>query len=254
MKLRHTFEGFVVGPGNRRAYLSCLAVANDPRRAGKPLFIHGPAGLGKTHLMRSVEQRVLQDQPNLRVAHLGAEKFAAEYRVAECAGALEGFRRRYGQLNLLLLDDIQFLSDAPTAHALHELLEPGNPQVVLTSDRAMVNIAIGWPLPTARLHQCITASIRPLGYATRLAILRAKAAALSLRLTEPVLQRVARRLPGSVGRLEGAMFRVAGMAEQNGASLHISAVDALLRELFPRKTNRESANLAIYARSKLKQL
>jgi chromosomal replication initiator protein len=239
MKLRHTFEGFVVGPGNRRAYLSCLAVANDPRRAGKPLFIHGPAGLGKTHLMRSVEQRVLQDQPNLRVAHLGAEKFAAEYRVAECAGALEGFRRRYGQLNLLLLDDIQFLSDAPTAHALHELLEPGNPQVVLTSDRAMVNIAIGWPLPTARLHQCITASIRPLGYATRLAILRAKAAALSLRLTEPV---------------EGAMFRVAGMAEQNGASLHISAVDALLRELFPRKTNRESANLAIYARSKLKQL
>lgn len=234
----YTFEGFVVGPGNRRAYSSCLAVANDPRRAGKPLFIHGPSGLGKTHLMRSVEQRVLQDHPNLRVAHLGTEKFAAEFHLAESTGTLEEIRKRYGQLDLLLLDDIQFLADARAAHALHELMEPGFRQVVLTSDRPLVNLGIGGPLLAARLHQCVTVPIRFLGYATRLAILRAKAAALSLRLTEPVLHRVARRLPGSICRLEGAMFRVASVEERNGASLSLSAVDALLDELFPQKTSR----------------
>lgn len=238
MKLRHTFEGFVVGPGNRRAYLSCLAVANDPRRAGKPLFIHGPAGLGKTHLMRSVEQRVLQDQPNLRVAHLGAEKFAAEYRVAECAGALEGFRRRYGQLDLLLLDDIEFLSDPGAAQALGNLLEPGARQVVVTSILAKTKLLSHGRFLRTRLEDCLTVGIRPLDYATRLAIVRQQSSVLSVGLAEPLLQRLAQRLPGSIRRLEGVMCRLVRQAEEKESLRNPAAIDALVDELFPEAPSR----------------
>lgn len=142
---RNTFENFVVGEGNQLAHAACIAVANSPARAYNPLFLYGETGLGKTHLMHAVAHHVLQTRPEANVAYVSTEKFTNEFIMAVREQSLTAFRKRYREVDTLLIDDIQFLAGKEQTqqeffHTFNELFE-SEKQIFLSSDRPASEIA-----------------------------------------------------------------------------------------------------------------
>ena len=141
----NTFKNFIVGPGNQLAHAAAIAVANAPAKSYNPLFLYGETGLGKTHLMHAVGQQVLQAQPYLKVAYISTEKFTNEFIKAIQENSLTQFRKRYRSVDVLLIDDIQFLSGKERIqeeffHTFNDLFE-AQKQILLTSDRPAGEIA-----------------------------------------------------------------------------------------------------------------
>ncbi len=238
-----TFESFVVGRGNQSAYAAALAVAQSPVQPYNPLIIHGSAGVGKTHLLQAIEHSILEYRPPTTVAHLTAEKFANEYILAAREEALAGFRHRYQLLDVLLLDDIQFLAGFPqeVLWALRELLEPRR-QIVFTCDRPLAGLALSDPGLMACLHDGDAVEIVPPDQETRLAILRTKAAVLGTALPEPIMELLAERLPGSVRRLEGALIKISSYAPSTGKPLNLAMAEALLKDVLMEGAQKRSVN------------
>ena len=233
---RNSFENFVIGPSNQLAHAACTAVANAPARAYNPLFIYGETGLGKTHLMHAIAQQVLGTQPKARIVYVSTEKFINEFIRAIQENTLTKFRQLYRKVDLLLIDDIHFLSGKERSqeeffHTFNDLFE-AQKQIVLSSDRPAGEIAALKNRLLSRFQWGFVGDIQPPDFETRVAILTKKAAAMKLNLPPKILEFLAERVLRNVRRMEGALTRVAGyLAFTNNATIDLSSIENLLHDI-----------------------
>ncbi len=234
MNPRYNFESFVVGVNNQFAHAAAHAVALAPARTYNPLFLHGSVGLGKTHLMQAIGHLILANKKHLRVLYVTSEQFTNEYISAIQHGELAKFRKSYRQVDVLLIDDIQFLAGKDRSqeeffHTFNALCD-GSKQIVLTSDSPPTEIAIEKRL-TSRFEMGLTAELQMPDAETRLAILKHKMSAMPEKLTDPVLGFIAERVKTNIRRLEGALNRVAAFAQLHGRPITVPQTEVLLRDL-----------------------
>jgi chromosomal replication initiator protein len=232
---RNTFETFVVGSNNQMAHAASLAVAQAPAQAYNPLFICGDAGLGKTHLMHAIGHAVLRNRPDARVAYLSTEKFTNEFIQALQEKSLTKFRQRYRHMDVLLIDDVQFLAGKEGIqeeffHTFNDLFESGK-QIVLSSDRRASEIQKLESRLVSRFEWGLVADVQAPDYETRLAILRSKTASLKCEVPESVLVFIAQNITRNIRRLEGALIRVASHSVLFGQTLDAAAAERILHDL-----------------------
>ena len=232
---RNTFETFVVGNNNNFAHAAALAVAQAPGKSYNPLFLYGGVGLGKTHLLHAIGQHVAAQKKGAKVAYVSSEKFTNEYIDAIQNNQLVRFRKKYRQTDVLLIDDIQFLSGKEriqeeffhTFNALHD----GHKQIVLTCDRPAVEIQNLEHRLVSRFEWGLVTDLQPPDIETRMAILRKKEKSMGVELPEEILYFLATRIRANIRRLEGALIRVASYASLTGQKLSPDAVEGLLRDV-----------------------
>ena len=232
---RNTFETFVVGSNNQMAHAASLAVAQAPAQAYNPLFLYGETGLGKTHLMHAIGHAILRHNPDARVAYLSTEKFTNEFIQALQEKNLVKFRQRYRHADVLLLDDIQFLSGKEGIqeeffHTFNDLFESGK-QIVLSSDRRASEISKLESRLVSRFEWGLPADIQAPDFETRSAILRAKAATLKCDIPEPVLHFIAQNITKNIRRLEGALMKVASYTALTSKTLDLATAERLLHDV-----------------------
>ncbi len=209
---RYAFERFVVGNNNQLATAACRAVADQPALTYNPLFLYGGVGLGKTHLMHAIGNAVLQKDPTMRIAYVPAEQFTNDLVTAIQQGTTAEFRRRYRQMDLLLIDDIQFLKgkDRTQEEFFHTFnaLYDARKQIVLTSDRPPKEIPGLEERLISRFEWGLVADIKAPDYETRVAILRKKADDDGLMVSHEVMDFIAQFCTSSVRELEGAIIKL----------------------------------------------
>ncbi len=232
---RNTFENFVVGSNNQMAHAASLAVAQAPAQAYNPLFIYGDTGLGKTHLMHAIGHCILRNNPDARVAYLSTEKFTNEFIQGLQENSLTKFRQRYRHVDVLLLDDVQFLAGKERIqeeffHTFNDLFESSK-QIVLSSDRRASEIQKLESRLVSRFEWGLPADIQPPDFETRLAILRTKAANIKFELTAPVANFIAQHISKNIRRLEGALIKVASYSTLTSKALDLATVEMLLQDV-----------------------
>ena len=232
---RNSFENFVVGPNNQLAHAAGLAVAQAPAQAYNPLFLHGATGLGKTHLMHAIGHSILQRNPDAKVAYLSTEKFTNEYIHAIQENALTRFRQRYRSVDVLLVDDIQFLSGKERIqeeffHTFNDLFESQR-QIVLSSDRPVTEITTLEARLVSRFQWGLSADISSPDFETRVAILKSKAATLRVDLPLPVIEFMAQHISKNIRRLEGALIKISSYAALTGKTLDLATAESLLKDV-----------------------
>ena len=232
-----TFESFVIGPSNRFAHAAALAVAESPSQAYNPLFIHGATGLGKTHLLQAIGHYVTT-ATDLRACYATCETFTNDFIEALREKRIEQFKARYRTYDVLLIDDIQFLSGREgiqeeffhTFNALHE----AGAQIVLSSDRPPRDIARLEDRLRSRFEWGLITDVQPPDLETRIAILRKKAARDGIAVDDPeVLAQIAMRVQTNIRELEGALTRSVAYATLNGEALTIDLVRDVLSSQYP---------------------
>jgi chromosomal replication initiator protein len=224
-----------VGPNNNFAHGAAKAVAQSPGKAYNPLFLYGGVGLGKTHLLQAIGQHVVAHKKNARVAYVSSEKFTNEFITAIQNNSLAKFRKKYRQTDVLLIDDIQFLSGKEriqeeffhTFNALHE----EHKQIVLTCDRPASEIQGLEQRLVSRFEWGLVTDLQPPDVEMRLAILQKKAKVMGVELPEDIINFLAHRIRTNIRRLEGALIRVASYASLTGKPISIDVVESLLREV-----------------------
>ena len=232
---KNTFETFVVGSNNNFSHAAALAVAQSPGKSYNPLFLYGGVGLGKTHLLHAIGQYVATHKKGARVAYVSSEKFTNEYIDAIQNNQLVRFRKKYRQSEVLLIDDIQFLSGKEriqeeffhTFNALHE----AHRQIVLTCDRPAGEIKNLEQRLVSRFEWGLVTDLQPPDVETRMAILRKKEKSMGVKLPDPVIDFLANRIRSNIRRLEGALIRVASYASLTGKELSIEKIEALLHDV-----------------------
>lgn len=212
----YTFENFVVGNSNRLAHAACQAVANNPGKAYNPLFIYGGSGLGKTHLMYSIINVVKTNNPYANVLYVSCEDFTNELVSAIKNNSMEDFRNRYRNLDLLVVDDIQFIggkehSQEEFFHTFESLYLAGK-QIVLASDRPAREIHALPDRLRSRLESDLQADIQAPDYELRMAIIRKKAESLNLDLPDNVVDFLASKLKNNVRQIEGALKKILALS------------------------------------------
>ncbi|MSU51924.1 MAG: chromosomal replication initiator protein DnaA [Opitutaceae bacterium] len=232
---RNTFENFVVGPNSQLAHAASLAVAQAPAQAYNPLFIHGLTGLGKTHLMHAIGHSILQRNPETKVAYLSTEKFTNEYIHAIQENALTKFRQRYRSVDVLLVDDVQFLAGKERIqeeffHTFNDLFE-SQKQIIISSDRPVTEIATLEARLVSRFQWGLSADISSPDFETRVAILKTKAATLKVALPMPVIEFMAQHISKNIRRLEGALIKISSYAALTGKALDLATAEHLLKDV-----------------------
>jgi chromosomal replication initiator protein DnaA len=235
LNARNTFETFVVGSNNQMAHAAALAVAQAPAQAYNPLFIYGDTGLGKTHLMHAIGHAILRNNPDARVAYLSTEKFTNEFIQALQENSLTKFRQRYRHVDVLLIDDIQFLAGKERIqeeffHTFNDLFESGK-QVVLSSDRRASEIQKLESRLVSRFEWGLPADIQAPDFETRLAILRSKAQSLKFDIPPAVLTFIAQNISKNIRRLEGALIKVASYSALTNKPLDLPTAEMLLQDV-----------------------
>jgi chromosomal replication initiator protein len=243
LNARYTFDQFVIGASNRFAHAAALSVAESPGRSYNPLFIYGPAGLGKTHLLHAIGHHVRTVFRNKRVRYVSTESFMNEFVDAIRAKAMPGFKRRYRDLDVLLIDDIQFLERTQELqeeffHTFNQLHSEGG-QIVISSDRAPKAIGSLEDRLRTRFEWGLITDVQPPEFETRLAILRKKAESEHLGGIPPeVLAFIATNISDNIRELEGALIRVAAYSSLNRAELSEEIAQKVLADLLPPTTPR----------------
>jgi chromosomal replication initiator protein len=235
---RYTFDQFVIGTSNRFAHAAALAVAESPARSYNPLFIYGPAGLGKTHLLHAIGHYVQAIHEGKRVRYVSTETLMNEFVDAVRTTATSAFKRRYREIDVLLIDDIQFLERSPqlqeeffhTFNSLHG----ADSQIVISSDRPPKSIATLEDRLRSRFEWGLITDIQPPEFETRLAILHKKAAAEGLDgIPNEVLSFIAANISDNVRELEGALIRVAAYSSVTREPLSEEVARSALADLLP---------------------
>jgi chromosomal replication initiator protein len=232
---RNTFETFVVGANNQMAHAAALAVAQAPAQAYNPLFLYGETGLGKTHLMQAIGHAILRHNPAARVAYLSTEKFTNEFIQGLQENGLTRFRQRYRHVDVLLIDDVQFLAGKERIqeeffHTFNDLFEAGK-QIVLSSDRRASEIQKLEARLVSRFEWGLPADIQAPDFETRVAILRSKAISLKCELPDAVITFIAQNITRNVRRLEGALIRVASHSALFAKPLDVATAERLLHDM-----------------------
>ncbi|CUH95766.1 Chromosomal replication initiator protein DnaA [Propionispora sp. 2/2-37] len=234
---KYIFETFVIGNSNRFAHAASLAVAEAPAQVYNPFFIYGGVGLGKTHLMHAIGHRILQNYPGIKVVYISSEKFTNELINSIRDGKPESFRQKYRNIDVLLVDDIQFLSKKEhtqeeffhTFNTLHE----ANKQIIISSDRPPREIQTLEDRLRSRFEWGLITDIQPPDLETRIAILRKKAMIENLNIPNDVMVYIASRIDNNIRELEGALIRVMAYASLTNQSIDINLATEALKDLFP---------------------
>lgn len=232
---RNTFENFVVGSNNQMAHAAALAVAQAPAQAYNPLFLYGDTGLGKTHLMHAIGHAILRNNPEARVAYLSTEKFTNEFIQALQENNLTKFRQRYRHVDVLLIDDVQFLAGKERIqeeffHTFNDLFESGK-QIALSSDRRASEIQKLEARLVSRFEWGLPADIQAPDLETRVAILRSKCASLKCDLPPAVLNFIAQNITKNIRRLEGALIKVSSYAALTSKPVDLPTAERLLHDV-----------------------
>jgi len=234
---KYIFETFVIGNSNRLAHAASLAVAEAPANAYNPFFIYGGVGLGKTHLMHAIGHRILQNHPKLKLLYISSEKFTNELINSIRDGNPESFRQKYRNIDVLLVDDIQFLSKKEhtqeeffhTFNTLHE----ANKQIIMSSDRPPREIQTLEDRLRSRFEWGLITDIQPPDLETRIAILRKKAMMDHLNVPNDVMVYIASRIDNNIRELEGAFIRVIAYASLTNQTVDIDLATEALKDIFP---------------------
>ncbi len=238
LNAKYTFDLFVIGSSNRFAHAAALAVAEAPAQAYNPLFIYGGTGLGKTHLMQAIAQYVIEHQLNMRVRYVTSETFMNDFINSLRDKRIEGFKQRYRNYDLLLIDDVQFFEHKERIqeeffHTFNSLYEAGA-QIVLSSDRKPRDIATLEERLRSRFEWGLITDIQPPDLETRIAILRKKAITDGIHIGDPeVMTFVASRVSTNIRELEGALTRVVAFSSLTGRPLTVDLCEDVLKEVFP---------------------
>ncbi|MEO1769145.1 chromosomal replication initiator protein DnaA [Enterococcus sp. AZ071] len=229
---KYTFDTFVIGKGNQMAHAAALVVAEEPGSIYNPLFFYGGVGLGKTHLMHAIGHQMLSINPQAKVKYVSSETFANDFINSIKNKISEEFRQEYRNVDLLLVDDIQFFAEkeATQEEFFHtfENLYNDNKQIVLTSDRLPNEIPKLQERLVSRFAWGLSVDITPPDLETRTAILRKKAQAENLEIPDDTLSYIAGQIDSNIRELEGALVRVQAFATMNNADITTSiAADAL---------------------------
>ncbi len=229
---RYTFSNFIVGSANRLAHAASLSVAERPGHAYNPLFLYGGVGLGKTHLMHAIGNAVVARFPRKRVVYATSEKFTNEFITSIQQGRIDEFRARYRRIDLLLIDDIQFIADKERTqeeffHTFNAIHEDGK-QIVLSSDRPPKAILTLEERLRSRFEWGLIADLTAPDLETRIAILRAKAEEQGTPIPSDVIEFIARKVVSNIRELEGALNRVVAYASMGAMAVSIELAQAVL--------------------------
>ncbi|BBB90569.1 MAG TPA: chromosomal replication initiator protein DnaA [Methylomusa anaerophila] len=234
---KYVFSTFVIGNSNRLAHAASLAVSEAPAQVYNPFFIYGGVGLGKTHLMHAIGHRIRENNPNMKVVYISSEKFTNELINSIRDGNPESFRQRYRNIDVLLVDDIQFLSKKEhtqeeffhTFNTLHE----ANKQIIISSDRPPRDIQTLEDRLRSRFEWGLITDIHPPDLETRIAVLRKKAMLENLNVPNEVIVYIASRIENNIRELEGAFIRVIAFASLNNHQIDIDLATEALKDIFP---------------------
>ncbi len=234
---KYTFETFVIGSSNRFAHAAAVAVAEAPAKAYNPLFVYGDSGLGKTHLLHAIGHYAQSLYSSARVRYVSSEEFTNDFINMIRDGKQDGFRRRYRDVDILLVDDIQFLENKEgtqeeffhTFNTLHN----ASKQIVISSDRPPKRLVTLEDRLRSRFEWGLLTDVQPPELETRIAILRKKAIQEGLNAPPEVLEYIASRISTNIRELEGALIRVTAFASLNRQSVDLQLAEIVLRDLIP---------------------
>jgi len=234
---RYSFDTFVVGSNNRLAHAASLAVAEKPAQAYNPLFLYGGVGLGKTHLLHAIGN--LCNQRDQRVLYVSSEEFTNDLINAIRSQTTQAFRDKYRRIDVLLIDDIQFIAgkESTQEEFFHTFntLHGQNKQIVISSDRPPKALITLEERLRSRFEWGLTADIQPPDFETRQAILRARAERLGYHIQDNFLEMIARRIQSNIRELEGALTRLAAFANLSGLPITSQMIDTALADFLPHR-------------------
>ena len=246
---KYTFNSFVIGKNNRFAQAACEAVAKEPGESYNPLFIYGGVGLGKTHLLHDIGNYIHTNNPKLKILYITADKFMNELIEAIRHDKNIEFRQKYRTLDVLLIDDIQFLAGKEstqeeffhTFNTLHEARK----QIVLSSDSTPKEIPTLEERLRSRFEWGVIADIQPPDYETRVAILRKKAEMENIKANEEVIHYIASKVKANIRKLEGSLIRVAAFAGLTNVEINLNVTKEVLKDIIKDEPITQSINVDI---------
>ena len=234
-----SFDTFVVGPSNRFAYNGAIAVSKNPGMVYNPLFIYGPPGLGKTHLLHAIANSIHQENPDTKIVNIKGEQFTIELMDAIRTGNNIAFRNKYREADLFLIDDVQFIAGKESTqeeffHTFNALYE-NNKQIVITADRKPSDMLTLESRLQSRFESGLMADINPPDYETRMAIIKAKALSLGLELPADVCDYIASNITSNVRQLEGTVKKILAYRDLNNMPLDLPNVSRAISDMFKKE-------------------